>query len=34
MTNKWAENLSLKDRLQVQRFMLILYGMEKNDGKN
>lgn len=31
---KWAENLSLKDRLRVQKFMVQLYVMENNDGKD
>lgn len=31
---EWAQSLSLKDRLMVQKFMVKLYGMEKNDGKN
>lgn len=34
INKKWAESLSLKDRLKVQRFMLLLYGLEINDGKN
>lgn len=34
INKKWAESLSLKDRLKVQKFMLTLYGMEINDGKN
>ena len=28
----WAQNLPLKDRLQVQKFMVRLYGMEIKDG--
>lgn len=31
---EWAQSLSLKDRLMVQKFMIKLYGMEKNDGKD
>lgn len=31
---EWVQNLSLKDRLMVQKFMVKLYGMEKNDGKD
>lgn len=31
---EWAQSLSLKDRLMVQKFMVKLYGMEKNDGKD
>lgn len=33
--NNWVDNLSLKDRLSVQRFMLQLYCMERtSDGKD
>lgn len=33
--NNWVGNLSLKDRLSVQKFMVKLYCMERtNDGKN
>lgn len=28
MTDKWVENLTLKERLQVQKFMVKLYAME------
>lgn len=34
MKKQWVDNLSLQDRLQVQKFVLLLYGMEINDGKN
>ncbi len=34
MRKQWFENLTLKDRLQVQKFVLLLYTMEANDGKN
>lgn len=30
----WFNTLSLDDRLQVQKFVLVLYGMEINDGKS
>lgn len=28
ITKTWFNNLSLKDRLKVQKFIIILYGME------
>lgn len=31
---KWAKELPLKDRLEVQKFMIKLYSMEIDDGKN
>lgn len=34
MKKNWVENLTLKERMQVQRFMIKLYSMEINDGKN
>jgi len=30
----WANNLPLKERLDLQKFMIRLYGMEIDDGKN
>ena len=34
MTNTWVENLTLKERLMLQKFMIKLYGMERIDGKD
>jgi len=34
MKKQWVDNLTLQDRLQVQKFVLLLYGMETNDDKN
>ena len=31
---KWAQNLSLKDRLLLQKFMIKLYGMEIGNGED
>lgn len=31
---RWASELSLEERLKLQKFMLQLYSMELNDGKN
>lgn len=31
MNKKWIENLTLEDRLQLQKFVVRLYGMETKD---
>ena len=32
--SEWVDKLSLKDRLKLQKFMVQLYGMEDESGKD